>query len=140
MKLHTFLNYGGNCEQALRFYEQHLGGKIAMLMRRSEQPDQPVTWPGWETSIQYGLMELGETQLMASDVPPDRFQPMRSAYLTLTVASATEAERIWALLAEGGQITMRLEETFFATRFGQLRDKFGTLWMIMALKSNQAGG
>ena len=140
MKLHTFLNYGGNCEQALRFYEQHLGGKIAMLMRRSEQPDQPVTWPGWETSIQYGLMELGETQLTASDVPPDRFQPMRSAYLTLTVASATEAERIWALLAEGGQITMRLEETFFATRFGQLRDKFGTLWMIMALKSNQAGG
>ena len=134
MKLHTFLNYGGNCEQALRFYEQHLGGKIAMLMRRSEQPDQPVTWPGWETSIQYGLMELGETQLMASDVPPDRFQPMRSAYLTLTVASAADAERIWALLAEGGQITMRLEETFFATRFGQLRDKFGTLWMIMALK------
>ena len=49
MKLHTFLNYGGNCEQALRFYEQHLGGKITMLMRRAEQPDQPVTWPGWRT-------------------------------------------------------------------------------------------
>ena len=136
MRLHTFLNYGGNCEQALRFYEEHLGGRITMLMRRAELPDQPVTWPGWENSIQYGLMELGETQLMASDVPPDRFQPMRSAYLSLTVDSAAEAERIWALLADGGQITMRLEETFFATRFGQLRDKFGTLWMIMALKSN----
>ena len=134
MKLHTFLNYGGNCEQALRFYEAHLGGRITMLMRRGELPDQPVTWPGWEQSIQYGLMELGETQLMASDVPPDRFQPMRSAYLSLTVDSAAEAERIWALLADGGQITMRLEETFFATRFGQLRDKFGTLWMVMALK------
>ena len=134
MKLHTFLNYGGNCEQALRFYEAHLGGRITMLMRRGELPDQPVTWPGWEQSIQYGLMELGETQLMASDVPPDRFQPMRSAYLSLTVDSAAEAERIWALLADGGQVTMRLEETFFATRFGQLRDKFGTLWMIMALK------
>ena len=132
MKLHTFLNYGGNCEQAFRFYEQHLGGKIMMMMRRAEQPDQPVTWPGWETSIQYAMMDLGETQLMASDVPPDRFQPMRSVYLSLTVDSAGEAERIWALLSDGGRIFMPMTETFFADRFGQLRDKFGTSWMIMA--------
>ena len=134
MRLNTFLNFGGNCEQALRFYEQHLGGKITMLMRRSEQPGQPITWPGWENSVQYAHMDLGETQLMASDVPPDRFQPMRSAYLTLTVDSAAEAERVWALLSDGGQILMRMEETFFATRFGQLRDRFGTLWMILAMK------
>ena len=93
MKLHTFLNYGGNCEQALRFYEEHLGGKITMMMRRGEQPHQPVTWPGWEDSVQYAIIDLGQTQLMASDVPPDRFQPMRSVYLTLTVDSAGEAER-----------------------------------------------
>ena len=135
MKLTTFLNFGGTCEQALRFYEQHLGGKIIMMMRRAEQSNQPVTWPGWESSIQYAIMDLGGTQLMASDVPPDRFQPMRSAYLTLTVDGADEAERVWALLADGGQITMRMEETFFATRFGQLRDRFGTLWMILAMKA-----
>jgi PhnB protein len=134
MKLNTFLNYGGNCEQALRFYEQHLGGRITMLMRRGEQPDQPVKWPGWENTIQYGYMELGETQLMASDVPPDHFQPMRSAYLSLTVDGAAEADRVWGLLAEGGEVLMPIEETFFAIRFGQLRDRFGTLWMIMALK------
>lgn len=134
MKLHTFLNYGGNCEQAFRFYEEHLGGKITMLMRRAEQPDQPVTWPGWEKSVQYASMDLGETQLMASDVPPDRFQPMRSVYLTLTVESAGDAERIWALLSDGGQVLMRMEETFFAVRFGQLRDRFGTSWMILCPK------
>lgn len=132
MKLHTFLNYGGNCEQALRFYEEHLGGRITMLMRRAEQPHQPITWPGWEQSIQYACMELGDTLLMASDVPPDGFQPMRSVYLTLTVDSEAEAERIWARLSEGGQIFMPMEETFFATRFGQLRDRFGTSWMILA--------
>jgi PhnB protein len=134
MRLNTFLNFGGNCEEALRFYEQHLGGKITMLMRRAAQPDQPVTWPGWENSIQYAYMDLGGTQLMASDVPPDRFQPMRSVYLSLTVDTAAEAERIWALLSDGGQIFMPMEETFFATRFGQLRDRFGTSWMIVALK------
>jgi PhnB protein len=134
MRLNTFLNFGGNCEQAFRFYEQHLGGQISMLMRRAEQPDQPVTWPGWEQSIQYAMMRIGETELMGADVPPERFQPMRSVYLSLTVDSAAEAERIWALLSFGGQILMPMEETFFAIRFGQLRDKFGTSWMILALK------
>jgi PhnB protein len=134
MKLTTFLNFGGNCEAALRFYEQHLGGRVIMLMRRDEQPDQPITWPGWQDSVQYAVMDLGGTQLMASDVPPDRFQPMRSAYLTVTVDTAAEAERIWAVLSDGGEVFMPIDETFFAARFGQLKDRFGTSWMILALK------
>jgi PhnB protein len=133
-KLHTFLNFGGNCEEAFRFYEQHLGGEITMLMRRTELPDPNEPWPGWENSIQYASMNLGETQLTASDIPPKRFQPMRSVYLTLTVDGAAEAERIWALLSEGGQVFMAMGETFFATRFGQLRDKFGVSWMVMSPK------
>jgi PhnB protein len=134
MRLNTYLNFGGNCEQAFRFYEQHLGGEITMLMRRAEQPDQPLTWPGWEQSIQYAIMNIGETELMGSDVAPDRFQPMRSVYLSLTVDNAAEAERIYTLLSDGGDIFMAMEETFFAARFGMLRDKFGTSWMILALK------
>ena len=134
MTLNTFLNFGGNCEQAFRFYEQHLGGKITFMMRRAEQADQPIKWPGWEQSVQYATMNLGETQLMASDVPPDHFKPMRSVYLTLSVDNAAEAERIWTLLIDGGEILMKLEETFFAYRFGQLRDRFGVNWMILASK------
>ena len=134
MKLNAFLNFGGNCEQALRFYEQHLGGRITMMMRRAEQPDQPLKWPGWEQSIQFATIDLGETQVMASDVPPDHFQLMRSVYMSLTVDSAAEAERIWTLLSDGAQIFMPLAETFFAVRFGQLRDKFGVSWMILALR------
>lgn len=59
MRLNTFVNFGGNCEAAFRFYEQHLGGEITMMMRRAEQPDQPVTWPGWEQSIQYADLLCG---------------------------------------------------------------------------------
>jgi PhnB protein len=134
MRLNAFLNFGGNCEEAFRFYERHLGGEITMLMLRAELPNPVDTWPGWEQSIQYAIMNIGETELMGSDVPPERFQPIRSVYLSLTVDGAAEAERVWALLAEGGQIYMPMEETFFATRFGQLRDRFGVSWMILALK------
>lgn len=130
MKLHTYLNFGGNCEAAFRFYEQHLGGKITMMLRRRDAPKDTAIPAGWENSIQYASMTLGETQLMGADVP-DRFQPMRSAYLSLTVDTAQEAERIFALLSDGGQVFMPMAETFYAYRFAMLRDKFGTSWMIL---------
>jgi PhnB protein len=142
MKLYTYLNYGGNCEQAFRFYEQHLGGKITMMMTHGEQPDASQTPPEWKKAILHARMTLfaagstrarypGGTELTRADIPPDRFQPMRSAYLTLMMDSTDEAERIHALLADGGQIFMPMQETFFAFRFSMLRDKFGTSWMIL---------
>jgi PhnB protein len=131
MKLHTFLNYGGNCEQAFRFYEQHLGGTITMMMTHGEQPAPNNVPPEWRKAILYARMTIGETELMGSDVPPEHFQPMRSVYLSLTVPSIDEAERTHALLADGGQIFMPMQETFFAFRFSMLRDKFGTSWMIL---------
>ncbi len=131
MKLHTYLNYGGNCAEAFRFYEQHLGGKIIMMMTYAEMPEPRNFPPGMEKQVLHASIELGETQLLASDVPPERFQPMRSAYLALSVDSIAEAERIYQLLSDGGEIFMPMAETFFAFRFAMLRDKFGTSWMIL---------
>lgn len=131
MKLHTYLNYGGNCEQAFRFYEQHLGGKISMMMTHGEQPGPSNVPPDLRKTILYARMTIGETELMGSDVPPDRFEPMRSVYLSLTVDSTAEAERVYALLSDGGQVFMAMQETFFAFRFGMVRDRFGTSWMIL---------
>jgi PhnB protein len=131
MKLHTFLNYGGNCREAFRFYEQHLGGKITMMVTHAQQPNQQNVPPAWMNAILHARIILGETELMGADVPPERFQSMRSAYLSLLVDSIDEAERIYALLSDGGQIFMPMEETFFAFRFAMLRDKFGTSWMIL---------
>lgn len=131
MQLHTFLNYGGNCEQAFRFYEQHLGGRITMLMRHSEQPGGGEVPPNWKNAVLHARLTLGGTELLGADIPPEHFQPMRSAYLSLTVDSDQEAERIYALLTDGGQVFMPMEETFFAFRFAMLRDRFGTSWMLL---------
>ena len=134
MKLHTYLNFGGNCEEAFRFYEKNLGGNIEMMMRYADQPDPKNVPPGQEKFVLYANMTMGETQLMGSDVPPERFQPMRSVYLSLTVDSSEEAERIFKLLCDGGEVFMPMAETFFAHRFGMLRDRFGTSWMILHQK------
>jgi PhnB protein len=130
VQLHTYLNYGGNCEEAFTFYEKHLGGKITMLMRHGEQPGAQVS-PDWRQAVLHARMNLGGTELLGADIPPDRFQPIRSAYLSLTLDSDAEADRVFALLSDGGQIFMPMQETFFATRFAMLRDKFGTSWMLL---------
>lgn len=131
MQLHTYLNYGGNCEEAFRFYEQHLGGEITFLMRHGEQPGPGNVPPEWNGKVLHARMNLGGTELLGADIPAERFQPIRSAYLSLTVGSIDEAEHIYGLLSDGGQIFMPMGETFFANRFAMLRDKFGTSWMLL---------
>jgi PhnB protein len=131
MKLNTYLNFGGNCAEAFRFYEQHLGGQIGAMMKHGDMPDPSRVLPGMQDAVMHAQITIGDSVIMGSDVPADRFKPVRSVYLSLSVASDGDAERIFALLAQGGEVFMPVQETFFATRFAQLRDKFGVLWMII---------
>jgi PhnB protein len=126
MKLDVYVNYAGNCEEAFRFYEQQLGGRITSMMRHGEQsgrPDIPADW------IMHARIEIGGAVLMGADVPGA--EPMRSAYLTLSLDSDGEAERVYAALSGDGQVFMKMEETFFASRFAMLRDRFGASWMLL---------
>jgi PhnB protein len=102
-----------------------------MMMRHGEQPDGHDVPPAWARAVLHARMNLGGTELLGADIPPDRFQPIRSAYLSLTLGSDQEADRVFALLSEGGQIFMPMQETFYATRFAMLRDRFGTSWMLL---------
>jgi PhnB protein len=134
MKLYTQLNFGGNCKEAFRFYEKHLGGKTTMMMDQSQAPGAPA---GAGKAIIHARMNIGDTVLIGNDVPPSIFQKMRSAYMYLSVDSTKEAERIHKVLAEGGEIFMPMEETFFASRFSMLRDRFGVSWTIIHERPNQ---
>lgn len=128
MRLDIYVNYPGHCEQAFRFYEQHLGGRVTGIVRHGEQP-HPNVPADWKDKIVHARIEIGTTVLMGADIA--QAEPMRSAYLTLTLDREEEAERVYALLANGGQIFMKLAKTPFANRFAMLRDRFGTSWMLL---------
>jgi PhnB protein len=129
MKLNTYVNFAGTCAEAFRYYEKHLGGKLGMVMTRGELPDQSQVKKEARGAVVHARISIGDTELMGSDV--DDAEPMRSAYLSLRVQSDSEAERIFSALSDGGQVFMPMQETFFATRFAQLRDRFGINWMLM---------
>lgn len=129
MMLDVYLNFAGNCQQAFRFYEQHLGGTITMMMTHGQGPDAAKLPPDRVNAILHARIEIGGTVVMGADIPGS--EPMRSAYLTLRADSEQEAERLYAVLSDGGQIFMKMEKTFFANRFAMLRDRFGTSWMLL---------
>jgi PhnB protein len=135
MQLHTYVNFAGRCAEAFRYYEQHLGGKILMLMTQGQAPDQSHVKPEWKDMVMHARIAIGGTTLLGADIPTA--EPMRSAYLSLSVDSDAEAERIFKALADGGQAFMPMQETFFASRFGQCRDRFGINWMILHERPRQ---
>jgi PhnB protein len=128
VKLDVYVNYRGSCEEAFRFYERHLAGRITGMLRHAGAPN-PSLPADWSEKILHARIEIGGTVLMGADIPQS--EPMRSAYLALTLASEADAERVYALLADGGEIFMKMERTPFANRFAMLRDRFGTSWLLL---------
>ena len=138
MKLETYVNFAGKCAEAFRYYEKHLGGKISFMMMHGQAPDQSRVDPSWKDAVLHATISLGGTELMGADIP--NAEPVRSAYLSLSVDSDADAERIFSALSDGGQVFMAMQETFFASRFAQLRDRFGINWMIMHRRPMAARG
>ncbi len=130
MNLNPYLNFDSNCEEAFTFYEKVLGGKIIAMIRTSDTPMKDSAPSDRQSKIMHARMMVGNTVLMGSDAPPEFYKAAQGLTVTLNVPEAAEAERVFADLADGGTIQMAIQETFWATRFGTLTDRFGTPWMI----------
>jgi PhnB protein len=132
MKLFTHLNFGGNCENAFRFYEKHLGGTITFIVKQSQMtPARPTVQAGNEDPVVHARVSVAGVELIGNDVPVEIFKPVRSSYLYLALDSSEDAERVYGVLAEEATVSIPMAETPFASRFAQLRDRFGVLWTII---------
>jgi PhnB protein len=134
MQINPYLLFDGQCEAAFKFYEKALGGKIEAMMPFGEQPGSEKVPPELKKKIMHASLKVGDHQLMASDCPPGQFEPMKGMSVALHVKEPAEAERVFHALAEKGKVTMPIQETFWAHRFGMLVDQFGTPWMVNCSK------
>jgi PhnB protein len=130
MELAVYVNYRGSCEEAFRYYEEHIGGTLeGEVNRHASGPPNPSIPADWADKVLHARMRIGSTILMGADVP--NAEPVRSSYLTLLLDSEEDAERIYAALTEDGEVFMELQTTPFARRFAMLRDRFGASWMLL---------
>ena len=136
MQVQPYLFFDGRCEEALEFYKGALGAEVTALIRNSENPDPSMTPPGMENKVLHANFNVGGTQLMASDGMCSGTPNFAGVSLSLAADDVAEAERLFAALAEGGQVKLPMHETFFAKRFGMVADEFGVSWMVIAGKDH----
>ena len=133
MQVQPYLNFDGRCEEAIEFYRRTLGAEVMMLMRFKDSPEPAAPGmvpPGAENKVMHASFRIGDSTLMASDCHCKGQPSFQGFSLSLTVPNEAQAERLFASLADGGQVQMPLTKTFFSPRFGVLTDRFGVTWMI----------
>lgn len=130
MKLNPCLTFNGQCAAAFKFYQQCLGGNIQTMMTWGDSPMADRVPSEWRDRIIHATLIVGETELMGSDPPPDRYEVPRGFSVTLQIKDPAEAETIFQALAEAGTVQMPIQQTFWSSRFGMLIDQFGIPWMI----------
>lgn len=132
MKWNPYLTFSGNCGEAFKYYERVLGGKIVALITHADMPGeaQAQTPPSYKNLIMHARLVVGDNVLMGSDAPPDRFEKPQGISVAIQTDDPKEAERIFAALSDNGRVTMPLQQTFWAIRFGMLVDRFGIPWMV----------
>lgn len=130
--IQPYLFFGGRCEEAIAFYRTALDAELDVLMRFKDSPEPPppgMLAPGFEDKVMHAEFRIGSSMIMASDGCGET--PAFAGFsLSVSVATAADAERVFTALAEGGEIRMPLGPTFWSPCFGMLTDRFGVGWMV----------
>jgi len=134
MKVETYLFFDGRCEEAIEFYQRALGAKVEMLSRFKECTEAGgpgMVPPSSDNKVMHASLRIGDTVVMASDGRCLGKPSFQGFALSISVANAAEADRVFAALSDGGQVQMPLGKTFFSPRFGMVADRFGISWMVI---------
>ncbi len=130
MKITAYLHFNGTCAEAISFYEQVFNGKVVFQQTFGESPMKDDFGPEVQNGVMHATLQIGDDIIHASDAPPGMFKTPQGFSLSYATTDTVAAERIFAALAEGGNVFMPLAQTFWAERFGMVTDRFGTPWMI----------
>jgi PhnB protein len=129
MTVHTYLFFDGSCEEAIRFYGEAFGAELEYLMRFKEGPAE-LQVPGWEEKVLHARVSFGESALDMSDARPGEQAAFSGFALIMHLDQIERAEEVFAALGMGGQVLLPLAPTFWARRYGIVKDRFGVTWKV----------
>lgn len=130
MQLNPYLLFNGDCDQALKFYEQTLGAKIEFLTRFAGSPSAEQVPPEWGDKVLHATLKIDDSVLMVSDAPPGHYEKPQGMSISISLNDPAKGESIFNALAEGGKTIMPFAKTFWASGFGMCIDRFGIPWMV----------
>lgn len=130
MQLNPYLMFNGNCEEALKFYEQTLEAKIDAVMKNAGSPAEEHIPPDWSDKVLHARFRIGDDALMASDAPPGHYSQPQGFSISISLNDTAKGEQIFNKLAENGSVQMPFGPTFWAKGSGMCVDRFGIPWMV----------
>ena len=133
MNIQPYLSFEGRAQEAIDFYKGAVGAKESVVMRFKDAPPevQAQIAPGMADKVMHACIKIGESDVFMSDGQCGGKASFSGVTLTINASSDGEADKLFAALGKGGQVTMPMAETFFASRFGTVNDKFGVHWMVL---------
>ncbi len=129
MQLYPYLHFNGQCEEAFKFYEKCLGGKIAFMLPHEGTPVADKVPAEWGKKILHATLNVGDDVLQGADASPNNYQTPGFS-VTINTNEPAEADRVFYALSENGTVRMPIQQTFWAVRFGMVTDRFGIPWMV----------
>jgi len=138
VSIQPYLSFGGRCEEAIEFYRKALGAELRMMMRFKESPEPTEMPECFHDKIMHASLQIGDSVLMASDGRCEGPQAFEGFSISVVLPDEEQAERAFATLSDGGLVTMPLEKTFWAPKFGMLQDRFGVSWMVSVVHKTDA--
>jgi PhnB protein len=132
MELSPYLNFNGQCAEAFAFYAKCLGGRIISLLTHGQSPIKDQVAPEWRDKVLHARLDIGGQSVMGCDAPPSHYKPAQGLVVSITVPTASDADRVFHALSEDGKVTMPFQKTFWSAGFGMLVDRFGIPWMVNA--------
>jgi PhnB protein len=130
MRINPYLNFNGNCAEAMTFYAKVLGGKDLRTMTFRDSPMGAQMPENEKDMVMHARFVVGNFTLMGSDAPGGRYNRPQGYAVSIDVDTPEEADRVFGALSDGGNVGMPIAETFWAKRFGMVTDRFGTHWMV----------
>jgi len=130
MQTDPYLHFNGTCEAAFKLYEKVLGGNITFSMTHGDSPMADKVPPDWKGKIMHSTLTIGNRLIQGMDAPPSHYSKPQGFSMSISTKDPAEAEKLFNALSENGSVTMPLEKTFWAARFGMLTDQFGIPRMI----------
>jgi PhnB protein len=124
------LVFNGECDAAFTLYARCLGGTVAFRLTWGDSPMADQAPPEWRGKLLHATLTVGGTAISGGDVLPGQYERPQGFQLQLNLEDAAAAERIFAQLADGGWVTVPLQQTFWAQRFGSVVDRFGIPWAV----------
>lgn len=134
MSFHPYLAFAGNCREAFNKYKEIFGGELVLLTMADMPADVEGNPPEVKAdAVMHAALTNGDELLMGADDPMGHFDGKNSGMcVNYGTPDASKAKRIFQALADGGEVQVPINETFFSPAFGMCTDRFGTPWMIMA--------